>query len=42
MILKHGYEFDESRVICNAHYWYSAVKMGRVMWNEAVKRLCDN
>lgn len=41
MILKRGYEFGESRVICNAH-WYSDVEMGRIMGNETVKRIRSN
>lgn len=41
MILKRGYDFGESRIICNAH-WHSDVEMGRVMGRETVDRLRDN
>lgn len=41
MILKRGYEFGESRVICNAH-WYSDVEMGRLMGKETVECLRAN
>jgi len=40
-ILKRGYEFGESRVICNVH-WHSDVEMGRVMGAAAVARLHAN
>ncbi|HTF21483.1 MAG TPA: phosphatase PAP2 family protein, partial [Chryseolinea sp.] len=40
-ILKRGYEFGESRVICNVH-WHSDVVMGRVMGAAAVARLHGN
>jgi acid phosphatase (class A) len=40
-ILKRGYEFGESRVICNVH-WHSDVEMGRVMGATAVARLHAN
>jgi acid phosphatase (class A) len=40
-ILKRGYEFGESRVICNVH-WHSDVAMGRVMGATAVARLHAN
>ena len=36
-ILKRGYAFGESRVICNVH-WHSDVEMGRVMGAAAVAR----
>jgi acid phosphatase (class A) len=41
MILKRGYDFGESRIICNAH-WYSDVEMGRVMGRATVDRLRNN
>jgi len=41
MILKRGYDFGESRIICNAH-WHSDVEMGRVMGRATVERLRDN
>lgn len=40
-ILKRGYDFGESRIVCNAH-WYSDVKMGRIMGKATVDRLLDN
>jgi acid phosphatase (class A) len=40
-ILKRGYEFGESRVVCNVH-WHSDVAMGRVMGAAAVARLHAN
>jgi len=41
MILKRGYDFGESRIICNAH-WHSDVEMGRIMGRATVDRLRDN
>jgi len=41
LIAKRGYEFGESRVICNAH-WYSDVEMGRIMGEATVERLRVN
>lgn len=41
MILKRGYDFGESRIVCNAH-WHSDVEMGRVMGRAIVDRLRDN
>ncbi|WP_316633324.1 phosphatase PAP2 family protein [uncultured Flavobacterium sp.] len=41
IILKRGYDFGESRIVCNAH-WYSDVQMGRVMGRATVDRLHDN
>jgi len=41
MILMRGYEFGESRIICNVH-WQSDVEMGRVIGEIIVKRLCVN
>ncbi len=40
-ILKRGYAFGESRVICNVH-WHSDVEMGRVMGAAAVASLHAN
>lgn len=40
-ILQRGYEFGESRVVCNVH-WHSDVVMGRVMGAAAVARLHAN
>ena len=40
-ILKRGYEFGESRVVCNVH-WHSDVVMGRVVGAAAVARLHAN
>ena len=40
-ILKRGYEFGESRVICNVH-WHSDVEMGRLMGAAAIARLHAN
>ena len=40
-ILKRGYEFGESRVICNVH-WHSDVETGRVMGAAAVAKLHAN
>lgn len=40
-ILKRGYAFGESRVICNVH-WHSDVEMGRVMGSAAVAKLHGN
>ncbi|KQB38252.1 acid phosphatase [Flavobacterium aquidurense] len=41
MTLKRGYDFGESRIVCNAH-WHSDVEMGRVMGSATVDRLQDN
>lgn len=41
IILERGYEFGESRIICNVH-WRSDVEMGRVMGEATVKRLLVN
>ncbi|RKR09522.1 acid phosphatase (class A) [Flavobacterium sp. 90] len=41
MILRRGYDFGESRIICNAH-WRSDVEMGRVMGRATVDCLRDN
>ncbi|MEJ1238045.1 phosphatase PAP2 family protein [Chryseolinea sp. T2] len=40
-ILKRGYEFGESRVICNVH-WHSDVEAGRVVGAATVARLHAN
>lgn len=40
-ILKRGYEFGQSRIICNVH-WQSDVDMGRIMGAAAVARLHSN
>jgi len=40
-ILKRGYDFGESRVICNVH-WHSDVAAGRVMGAATVARLHGN
>lgn len=41
MILKRGYDFGVSRIICNVH-WFTDVEMGRVMGRATVDRLRDN
>lgn len=41
VILKRGFDFGESRIICNAH-WYSDVEMGRIMGKETVECLFAN
>ncbi|TPG39228.1 acid phosphatase [Flavobacterium pectinovorum] len=41
MILRRGYDFGESRIVCNAH-WHSDVEKGRVMGRATVDRLRDN
>ncbi|MCC9063139.1 acid phosphatase [Flavobacterium piscisymbiosum] len=40
-ILKRGYDFGESRVVCNAH-WYSDVEKGRLMGKATVDCLYVN
>lgn len=40
-ILKRGYDFGESRVVCNAH-WHSDVEMGRIMGKATVECLFAN
>lgn len=37
-LLKRGWEFGQSRIVCNAH-WQSDVKQGRIMGAAAVARL---
>lgn len=41
VILQRGYDFGESRIICNAH-WHSDVEMGRIMGKETVECLFAN
>lgn len=40
-ILKRGYDFGESRIVCNAN-WHSDVEKGRVMGEVTLKRLRVN
>lgn len=41
VILKRGYDFGESRIICNVH-WYSDVAMGRIMGKATIEKLRTN
>jgi len=41
LILKRGYDFGESRIVCNAH-WHSDVVKGRIMGDLTVKCLFNN